>query len=58
MAPHQVELVESEQNDNVSTTMPPNKSNPIDSILKVKGAEIVDGHGNSIVLKGVSSPIV
>ncbi len=29
----------------------------IDSILQVEGTGIVDGHGNAVVLKGVSSCI-
>jgi len=51
MAPHEVDILESEL-----AGVPAVRQNrkEIDSILRVQGTEIVDGHGDPVVLKGVS----
>lgn len=50
MAPHEVEIRDSEF-AGISTVRHSRKT--IDSILQVRGTEIVDGHGDPVILKGV-----
>jgi hypothetical protein len=50
MAPHEIEITDS--TFSAERTSIPRKK--IDSILQVRGTEIVDGHGDPVILKGVS----
>jgi hypothetical protein len=51
MAPHEVEITDSEF---ASSAPSGHTRKPIDSILRVRGTEIIDGHGEPVILKGVS----
>jgi hypothetical protein len=50
MAPHEVEATDTEFSD---TSAIRQGRKPIDSILRVRGTEIVDGNGDPVILKGV-----
>jgi hypothetical protein len=50
MAPHEVEVTEPAYSAIRQIT----HHRSVDSILRVQGREIVDGHGNPVILKGVS----
>ncbi len=50
MAPHEVDVVDSTFSAEKSSR--PHKK--IDSILQARGTQIVDGHGDPVILKGVS----
>lgn len=52
MAPHEFENSESASESTISKQLLRRK--PINSILKVRGTEIVDGDGEPAILKGVS----
>lgn len=46
MAPHEIPITE-------SISFKPAGRKKIDSILRVRGTQIVDGHNDPVVLKGV-----
>jgi hypothetical protein len=52
MAPHEIEITDSTSESPIARQF--TRRNPIDSILRVRGTEIVDGDGEPIILKGVS----
>jgi hypothetical protein len=52
MAPHEIETTDSTSESPIARQF--TRRNPIDSILRVRGTEIVDGDGEPIILKGVS----
>jgi hypothetical protein len=52
MAPHEVEITDSASENPIARQLTRRK--PIDSILRVRGTEIVDGDGEPVILKGVS----
>jgi hypothetical protein len=51
MAPHEIESSDSASE---STYREPPRRKLINSILRVRGTEIVDGYGEPVILKGVS----
>ena len=56
MAPHEIEITDSTF-EITTVHRQTNHRKPIDSILRVQGTEIVDGHGERVILKGVSFKI-
>lgn len=52
MAPHEIEDPKSASESTIPRQLLRRK--PINSILKVRGTEIVDGDGEPVILKGVS----
>ena len=52
MAPHEIENSDSASKSTIPSQLLRRK--PINSILRVRGTEIVDGDGEPVILKGVS----
>lgn len=56
MAPHEVEIADSTFKITTIRRQTHHRK-PIDSILRVQGTKIVDGHGEQVILKGVGLKI-